>query len=147
VGARLEPALLLSVAYREPVLDELDPRTHQHPLELRAGAHEVLVLLVGAEAHDPLDAGPVVPAAVEKDHLAGAREVLRVTLEVPLRRLPLGGGAERYHSTDAGIESFDDALDHATLSGGIPALEDDHNFEAARLDEFLHQDQLALQTL
>ena len=75
--ARLEAALLLLVADREPVLHEDDPRAHEHPLELRARAHELLVLLVGAEAHDALDAGAVVPAAVEQDHLAGGGQMRR----------------------------------------------------------------------
>ena len=34
---------------------------------------EPVGLLVGAEAHDPLDAGAVVPAAVEDHDLAGRR--------------------------------------------------------------------------
>ena len=41
-------------------------------------------LLVGAEAHDPLDAGPVVPAAIEDDDLARGREVRDVPLDVHL---------------------------------------------------------------
>ena len=43
-----------------------------------------MVLLVGAEAHDPLDAGPVVPAAVEQHDLPAGREMGDVALEVPL---------------------------------------------------------------
>src|ERR1041384_4057936 len=57
----LEAALLLLVADREPVLQQHDSRTLDDALELRTGAHELLVLLVGAEAHHPLDAGAVVP--------------------------------------------------------------------------------------
>src|SRR5438093_4324243 len=91
VDASKEARLLLLIADREPVLDEHDPRAHEHALELRARAHELVVLLVGAEAHHPLDAGPVVPAAVEQHHLARRRQVLNVALEVPLRALFLGG--------------------------------------------------------
>ena len=92
--ARLEAALLLLVADGEPVLDEDDPGAHEHALELRARAHELLVLRVGAEAHDALDAGAVVPAAVEHHHLAGGGQVRDVALEVPLRLLDLGRRAE-----------------------------------------------------
>ena len=73
------------VADGEPVLDEHDAGANEHPLELRAGAQELLVLVVGAEAHHALDAGAVVPAAVEQDDLAGGRQVRDVALEVPLR--------------------------------------------------------------
>ena len=49
-----------------------DAGADQHLLEHRAGAQELLVLLVGAEAHDAFDAGAVVPAPVEQDDLAPA---------------------------------------------------------------------------
>ena len=44
---------------------------------------EPLVLFVGAEAHHPLDTGPVVPRAVEEDDLARRRKVRDVTRDVP----------------------------------------------------------------
>ena len=75
--ALLEAPLLLLVADREPVLDQDDPRAHEHLLEQRAGAQEFLVLVVGAEAHDVLDAGAVVPAAIEQHDLAGRGQVRR----------------------------------------------------------------------
>ena len=71
-----------------------DPRAHEHPLELRARAQELLVLVLGAEAHDALDAGPVVPTAVEQDHLAGGRQMDDVALEIPLGLLALGRRGE-----------------------------------------------------
>src|SRR5207245_6604264 len=46
VDAPQEPPLLLVIADREPVLDDDDPRAHEHALELRARAHELVVLLV-----------------------------------------------------------------------------------------------------
>ena len=38
---------------------------NEHSLEFRAGSEELLVFGVGAEAHDMLDTGAVVPAPVE----------------------------------------------------------------------------------
>ena len=96
-----EPAFLLLVADREPVLDQDDARADQHPLELRAGAQELLVLLVGAEAHHALHAGAVVPTAVEQHHLARRGQLRHVALEVPLRLLALGRRAQGHHATDA----------------------------------------------
>jgi hypothetical protein len=52
VDAPEKAQVLLVVGNREPVLDELDARAHQHLLELGHGAEELLVLVVGAEAHD-----------------------------------------------------------------------------------------------
>src|SRR5216684_1183081 len=37
-----EPPLLLLIADREPVLDQDDAGADQHPLELRAGQHELI---------------------------------------------------------------------------------------------------------
>ena len=65
------------------------PERTEHALELWARAQELLVLVVRAEAHHVLDAGAVVPAAVEQDHLACRGQVCDVTLEVPLRPLAL----------------------------------------------------------
>ena len=74
VDARPEPPLLLLVADLEPELDEDDAAVDDVLLEHRAQLEEPLVLLVGAEPHHVLDAGAVVPAAVEDHDLAGRRE-------------------------------------------------------------------------
>ena len=68
--ALLEAAALLLAADREPELDQVDAAAHQVALELRRLAHELQVFVVGAEAHHPLDAGAVVPGAVEQHDLA-----------------------------------------------------------------------------
>ena len=95
VDPGLEAALLLFVAHREPVLQQDDPVFHEHPLEDRGLAEEAGVLLRGAEAHHRLDAGPVVPAAVEQHDLAGGGEMRDVPLVVPLGLLALGGLRQR----------------------------------------------------
>src|SRR6185437_13282017 len=73
------------------------------------------LLLLGAEAHDVLDAGPVVPAPVEQDDLAGGGQVLRVALEVPLGALPFGRGGQRGDPGGAGVEVLGHPLDRAAL--------------------------------
>jgi hypothetical protein len=70
VDAHQEAELLLLVGDREPVLHQRDPRAHQHPLELRHVLEELLDLILAGEAHHPLDAGAVVPGAVEQHDLA-----------------------------------------------------------------------------
>jgi hypothetical protein len=69
--ALLEAAALLGAADREPELDQVDAAAHQVALELGRLAHELVVLGIGAKAHHALDAGAVVPAAVEQHDLAG----------------------------------------------------------------------------
>ena len=100
----------------------------------RARPHELLVLLRRAEAHDALDAGAVVPAAVEQDHLPGGRQVGDVALEVPLRALALGRRAEGDDADDARVRPLDDPLDRAALAGRVAALEQ-HDDLQARVDD------------
>ena len=145
LGAFLEAALLLGVADREPVLEQHDPGAHEHALELRAGAQALLVLLVGAEAHHPLDAAAVVPGAVEDDDLARRRQVGDVALEVPLGPLALGRGGQGDDGRAARVQRLGDALDRAALARRVAALEDHHDLQALLLDPVLQPDQLELQ--
>ena len=137
--------MLLLVGDREPVFDEDDARAHQHSFELRHGAEELLALLVRAEAHDALDAGAVVPAAVEQNDLAAGRQMADVALEVPLRALALVRRRQRRDAADARIEALRDALDDAALAGRIAPFEDHDDLELLRDDPVLQLDELALQ--
>src|SRR4029079_11313892 len=145
--AGLEALALLVVRHREPVLEHGDPRPHQHPLELRAAAQELLVLLLGAVAHHPLDVRAVVPAAVEQDHLTGSREVLDVALEVPLGALALARLGQRDHADRARAGALGDPLDDAALAGRAPALEDHQHLEPLGLYPVLQQPELFLEPL
>jgi len=99
-----EPALLLGVAHRRPVLDQDDPVLDEQALEDRAPGQEAVVLARGAEAHHPLDPGPVVPAAVEQDELAGGGQLADVALEVPLGALSLGRHRQGHDAADPGAQ-------------------------------------------
>ena len=84
LDAGFEPPFLLVVADFHPQLDQNDPTPDHELLDLRTDLQEPFVLIVRAEAHHVLDAGAVVPAPIEDDHFAGAREVLQVALHVDL---------------------------------------------------------------
>ena len=71
VDARHEAPFLLLLADLEPDLDQPDAAIDDELLDDRAELEEALVLLGRAEAHDVLDAGAIVPAAVEDHDLAG----------------------------------------------------------------------------
>ena len=101
--------------------------------------------LLGAVAHDPLDAGAVVPAAVEDHDLAGGGQLLDVALHVELGLLPVGRRRQRDDAEDARADPLGQALDHAALAGGVAALEDDDDAGAGRLHPGLQVGDLDLQ--
>ena len=106
---------------------------------------EPLVLLVGAEAHDVLDAGAVVPAAVEDHDLAGRRKVLHVALHVHLALLAVRRRRQRDDAEDARADALGDRLDRAALAGRVAPLEDDDDAQPLVLHPVLQRAQLALQ--
>ena len=75
VDPALEPSCLLVGADLQPVLEQDDAGVDHRFLDGRHLLQEPLGLLGRAEAHHPLDARAVVPAAVEDHDLAGRREV------------------------------------------------------------------------
>src|SRR5262249_46615770 len=117
----------------------------EHALELGHRAEELFVLLVRAETHDVLDAGAVVPAAVEQHDLAGRGQVRDVALEVPLRALTVVRRGESDHAAHARVELLGDAFDRAAFAGRVATLEDDDYFLARRRYPVLQLDELALQ--
>jgi hypothetical protein len=145
VHPALEPPLLLLVADREPVLDEDDPVLDELVLEDRALAEEPLVLVVGAEPHDPFHPGPVVPAPVEEGHLAGRGQLAHVALEVPLAPLPVGRRGQGHDATGPRAQVLRHPLDGAPLAGRVAPLEQDHHPGAALADPLGHGGQFALE--
>ena len=140
-----EAAALLFAGDREPVFEEADARAHQHALDLRALAHEFEIFGGRAEAHHPLDAGAVVPGAVEEDDLARRRQVLDIALEIPLRAFALGRLFQRDDARAARVEVLHEALDRAALAGGVAALEQHDDLLAGLLDPVLRLQKLGLQ--
>ena len=120
-----EAKLLFLVRNREPIFYHLDAGTDQHFFEFGHRAEELLVFVIAAKAHHPLDAGPVIPTAVEEHDLAGRRQVRDVALEIPLGLFAVGGRRQGGHAANPGIQVLGDPLDDAALAGGIPALADD----------------------
>jgi hypothetical protein len=98
-----------------------------------------------AEAHHLLDAGAVVPAAVEQNELARRRKMLDVALEVPVRTLSRARGRQSHDAAPTRVEALDDAFDRATLARRVPPLEDDGDARAGLAHPLLHQGELELQ--
>src|SRR5690606_2461516 len=92
-----------------------------------------------------LDPGPIIPGPVEQDDLARGRQLRHVTLEVPLRPLPVARYPERHGAHDAVVGPFGDPLDHTALTGSVTALEQHHQPVARLLHPVLELDELDLE--
>ena len=135
---RLEPLLLLGFGDVEIVFAQVQTVAHQQVLERHDDVEEILRLLLGAEAHDALDAGAVVPGAVEDDELAARRQIGHEALEIPFGEVAVGRFARRVDDGLARAHVLDQTLDRAVLAGAVAAFEDDEHARAVF-------DQLALQ--
>src|SRR5215469_16092840 len=140
-----KPAELLGSGDGEPELDQHDAVPGQHPLELRCLPEELPAFVWLAEAHDALDARPVVPGPVKQDDLTCGRQVGDIALQIPLRLLALAGALERDDPGTAWIQVLGETLDRAALAGSVAALADDHQPSAGVLDVALQLEQLDLQ--
>ena len=107
----LEASSLFFAADGEPEFDQVDSAAGQEAFEFRALAHEFQILIIGAETHDTLDAGSVVPRTVEQYDFTGGGQVFYVTLEVPFAELALGRFFQGNHAGSARIEMFHKATD------------------------------------
>ena len=103
------------------------------------------MLLLGAEAHHVFDPGPVVPAAVEDDHLAGGWKVRHIALNIHLRFFAVRRGRQGHGTEDPGADLFRHGADGAALAGGIAALKDHYDPQALVLHPLLELAQLGLE--
>ena len=87
------------------------------------------MLLRRAESHDFLDAGAVVPGAVEQHDLAFGGQLSDIALVIPLSAFTIGGRRQRGDARDPRIEVFSDPFDGAALACPVTTLEnhDDTN--------------------
>ncbi len=104
-------------------------------------------LLFVAEPHHALDAGAVVPAAIEDDDFARGREVPHVALDVHLALLALGRRGQRDDPEHARTHALGDGLDRATFSRAVATFEHDADLEALCDDPLLELHQLNVQAL
>ena len=140
-----EAFFLLFLVDAEPVLEQDQAVIGDQPFEHRAVLQELLVLGRGAETHDRLDTGAVVPATIEQDQFAGTGQMARVALEVPLAALVFIGFRQRHGPDVAIVQRRLDGLDHTALAGGIAPLEDHGHALVVGNDPVLQLDQLGVQ--
>ena len=123
------------------MMPELDNRF----LHRRRHREKSLHLLKRAEFHHPLDAGAVVPAAIEDHDFARGRQMPHVALNIHLRLLALGRRRQRDDAIDARADALGDRLDDAALAGAVAAFEQDHDFQSLGDDPELQLDQFTMQ--
>src|SRR6185503_15101897 len=102
-----------------------DPGVDHGLLNGRGDLEEPGDLIGRTKAHHAFDAGPVVPAAVEDDHLAGGWEVRKVALDVHLGFLPRARRGEGHDVENPWAHPLHDPFDGTALTGGVPTLEHD----------------------
>jgi hypothetical protein len=104
-------------------------------------------LLFGAEAHHSLDAGAVVPAAVEDHDLAAGWQMGHVPLNIHLRFFALRRRRQRNHAEHARADALGDRLDRAAFACAVASLEDNADLHLLVLDPLLQLHQLDVQLL
>ena len=114
-------------------------------LELGRDFEEALHCVHRAELHHPLDAGSIVPAAVEDHDLAGGGHMAHVALDIHLRLFPLGRRGQRDDAEDARTDALGDRLDHPALAGAVAALEQHADLQALVDDPELQLDEFGVQ--
>src|SRR4029450_12355415 len=134
---RLETASLLLVADLQPILEQHDAAIDHVLLDSWAELEKRLLLFLRAEAHDPLDARSVVPAAVEENDLPRPRKVGHVALHVHLALLARGRRGQGHDPKDARAHTLGDGADRAALPGPVAPFEDGDDAQALVLDPLL----------
>src|SRR6516164_4060003 len=119
VNARQEAAFLLVLSDFEPEFDQHNSAVDDVLLDLRTHDQKLPMLLFGSKTHDVLDAGAVVPTAVEDDDFAGGGKMRDVALEEDLRSFAIGGCRQRNHAEYAWADPAGDRLDGAALAGRV----------------------------
>src|SRR5271169_1316768 len=103
------------------------------------------MLLLGAEAHDMLDPGAIVPTPIEQHDFTARWQLRYVTLEIPLAPLLLGRCAERDNPANPWVEALSNALYHAALARCVAPLEQHADPQAVQPHPFLQLNQFELQ--
>src|SRR5471030_1273050 len=124
--AFLEASALFFLAHRKPEFDDMHAASNELPLELGNLLHEVVVFGFRAKTHYSFHACAVVPGAIEQHDFARCRQVLHVSLEVPLTAFGLGRLFEGDDSCATRVHMLHKAFDGAAFAGSVSSFEQDH---------------------
>ena len=119
--------MLFIVSDGEPVLHHLYAAACQHFFKFRHRAEKFFIFLIGTKTHDALDAGAVVPAAVEQHNFTSGRQMRHITLEIPLGAFAIVRRGQGGDAANTRVQALRDAFDDATFAGCIPAFKQNHH--------------------
>ena len=107
-------------------------------------AHAMLVLIFIQLAFHMLRDYFIHPVGVEEREFSGLRDLEQVSVEERIALFFFGRGGHCPDAEEAGIDALDDSADHASFSGGAPALEDDYYRKLSVFDLHLIRRQFLL---
>ena len=129
-----EAFFLMVLVDAQPIFEQQQPVLDQVSFEFGGRTEEGVGLILAAITHHFFDPGTVVPAAVEQGDLALRREMLGVTLEIPLPLLALRRSGQSDHLALARVQGAREHIDRPALARSVASLEDDHHALAGFLD-------------
>src|SRR5215471_11048143 len=143
--ARSKPAFLLFLSDLHPIFNEDDSAIYHVLLCDWTELQKFFMLLRRAKSHHLLNAGAVIPTAVENDDFTRRREMLHVTLDVHLGLFTIGGRRQRKKPKHSGTDAFCDCANGTTLAGCVAAFKDDNDAKTLVFDPVLKFAKLGLQ--
>lgn len=135
--ARFEAALLFGVAHFQPEFDERDVAPDDVFFDFRTAFQEKFVLVLRAKAHHVLDAGAIIPAAIENNDFTRRGKMRHVTLQINLSLFTVGRCWQRDNAKDARADAFSDGADGAALACTVAAFKENDDAEAFVFYPFL----------
>src|SRR6185369_11144643 len=140
----MEALFLLVFADLEPEFYEDDSGVDDVFFDFRRQLQEALISLLADKAHHVLNAGTVVPAAVEDHDFSGRRKMLDVALEKQLALLPLRRRGQGNDPEYPWADSFGDRPNGAAFAGCIAAFEGNNDSQALFLNPLLQMTEFDL---
>src|SRR5262249_61004495 len=140
----LEAALLFRRADLKPILEEDNTGVDHGLLDVRGNGEKAFGFIFGAKAHNALDSGAIVPAAVEDHDLSAGRQMGQIALNVHLGFFAIGWGGEGDHPEYPWTDPLRDRLDDAALARAISTFKNDANLLAPGPAPFLKLNNLSL---
>src|SRR5262249_27180872 len=134
----------LTRADLKPILEQDNTGVDHGLLDVRGNGEKAFGFVFCAKAHNALDSGTIVPAAVEDHDLSAGRQVGQIALNVHLGFFAIGWGGEGDHPEYPWTYPLRDRLDDAALARTLSTFKDDADLLSPVPDPFFKINQLAV---
>src|SRR5829696_6139027 len=118
-------SFLLLLPDLKPQLDQDDAGLDEPTFELGHVLEKPFDVFLFCVAHDALDTGAIVPAAIEDHDFAAGRKMFDITLQEELCPVTFGRRAQRDDAEGSQTDSFRHPPNQAALAGRVAAFEND----------------------